>query len=244
MLSLIAASLLSPALYVPPAQEERGYRRIRSGSRIAREGTAEEGGVATQTGVQGLGGSSGIDPSEGGVRKRVTRGCKVAGTTLSDAHACALRASDEAAAAGDYEAASAGLDQLLALDDLAPADRYMLLERHYRIAQDSGDAAQREARLAAMVDSGLMPPDERPGALRALVTMALAARAEDRAATRLGELLTLTPDDARSHANLAALHQRAGRRAEARTAIGQAIEASLRQGQPVPEEWQALASSD
>jgi hypothetical protein len=155
-----------------------------------------------------------------------------------------MLAIDNAINTGEFGTAAAGLDRLLAFDDLVPADRYMLLGHHYRLAEAVGDARLRETRLAAMVDSGLMPADERPAALRSLVAMALAAGSDVRATARLVELLAMTPDDARAHANLAALHQRAGRSGDARIAMRNAIAAAERHGDPVPDDWRALVANN
>ena len=95
-----------------------------------------------------------------------------------------------------------------------------------------------------MVASGRMEEAQRREALRALAGMALNSGREATAVERL-EQLAEAGADARSLANLAALHARAGRMDQARLRMSQAVAQVRQQGQTPAEEWTAfLASSN
>lgn len=221
--------------------------RVMTGTRIAKKpGRRMFYSVATDTGLAGLiggaggAGDSGFDGTGGrGLvirNKRVTE-CRADREEVSEATACALFDADRAMLKQDYAAARAALAPILATRNLNSFDRYYAGHYAYRLAELTNDASGREAALATMLESGRMPEADRPAAEKALVALAVKRGDPAEAVARLEALVKATPDDAFTHANLAALYAEGGRHDQARQRMTTAVSLVRARGQTPPPAW-------
>lgn len=211
------------------------------GSRIGRANETDPRGFVPQirsdTGVAGLGPTSGMDPFAGGTRKITTRSCKSSEARLSLAALCDLAAIQKKMAQGDRAGATGAIYRLVERPDVTAVDRFFAHRFQYQIAETAGDAQGRRDAIGAMLETGAMAPPDALAARRTLVAMAL-ARGDDHAAiAELEQVTRIAPDDARSHANLAALYARAGLHEDARRHMSDAVKLSAAAGQAVPQAW-------
>jgi hypothetical protein len=238
----------SPLGGVEPPYPE--VERIPVGSRIARRVARRPiRSIASESGVAGVfqGDLSHWDGTGGSSlnwRIRLITECVPEHDLVSEEIACILYRVKKSLEVRDFEAAAERLAPLMRRRHLTGWERYYIGYYAYNHAVAVDDGARREAALQLMVASGRMEEAQRREALGALAGMALNSGREATAVERLEQLAELGAD-ARSLANLAALHARAGRMDQARLRMSQAVAQVRQQGQTPAEEWTAfLAGSN
>jgi len=227
--------------------------RVPVGSRIPRRREARpystvtsDGGLAGLLSAPGNNydatGGSGGTPLR--VRNRVVRECVAGDRRVSEATACVLLRVRQSIDAQNYTAAAAALEPLLRSGTLSAIDRYYVASFNYQLAEASDDDARREAALTAMLESGRMPDQDRPNAMRMLARLAAQRGDNAGAIARLERLVVDNPMDARNHADLAWLYVRTGRDSEAVPRMETAVRLARQSGTPVPQAWLAFLSAD
>lgn len=230
--------------------ETEADKLVYAGSRIPRKPELTLSNVATSTGWRGLTPDSGLDAYKD-IKFVRTKTCVVTGAALSKAAACELVPVQKALLANDSATARGFALRLLATPGLTVTDLFVTQSFLYRIAEFAGDAAGRRTALAAMVESGLLGPDDELAAVKTLASMAYSANDRPAALRYYREARLLDRDDTRTLINLAALLQSTGARDEARAYVREAVAVVQRQGGEPPGDWLAnsrraalLAASD
>jgi|GEM_PF-3248489 len=227
--------------------------RVPLGSRIPRRREARPfGTVASESGLAGMISGPGINyDATGGsggtplrVRNRVVRECRAGHAQVTERTACILYRVRQSIDGGDHAAAAAALDPLLRTATLSSIDRYYAASYSYQLAQAMDDDSRREAALTAMLESGRMPQQDRPNAMRMLARIAAQRGDSAGAIARLERLVADNPADPRNHADLAWLYVRAGRDGEAVPRMQTAVRLARQSGQEVPPAWLAFLSAD
>lgn len=233
----------------PRGGVERPYpetERVPLGSRIARRMERRPfRSVATDSGLAGMIGNSGESNWDGtggsghGVRRRLVTECVANHDQVDEDVACILFRVGTYTDASDYDSAAEALAPLLERRHLTSWERYYVGHYAYALAEARQDDGAREHALHLMLASGRMAEVDRRQALRSMAAMALRNGDYPQAISRLESLAELGPDPL-SLANLAALYERAGRGAEARRRMAEAVEFARASGETPPEEWTAF----
>lgn len=217
--------------------------RVMLGSRIPRKpGRRMFNTVATDTGLAGLipGPENNFDATGGmapAFKDRHVKVCKADREQVTEETACAILEARKKMEKGDHEAASKALAPVLASGSISRLDRYYANHYAYLLAERAGDEPGRERALKGMLTSGRMPEVDRPAALKTLVAMALRRGDQTTAIAQLEALVEAAPEDARSLANLAALHAGRGDHARARPLMTAAVAAKQVRGEAPPPSW-------
>ena len=195
--------------------------------------------LASYTGGNGLimNGSEGFDMLAGGVRNRNVRKCRVPGSTITPATACAFADVVRQMDRQDWSAARTRAETIERQRTLNEEERYAVQGYLYRIATASGDKALKERALTNLVAGGHLPREDAIAAARTLAAMRYDAGDQGGALRYFQSLAEIEPADEQTRANIAALYQRAGQYAEAKVAIRQAIQLAQHNGHEVPAAW-------
>lgn len=198
--SLAASSTIQPPLPEPersrqdivvtgPEAEEAEApysetERVPLGSRIARrERVRPFNTVATEQGVAGLVGASGLGNYDGSgganlnIRNRHVRNCRAADRQVREDVACVLLRVDrhtrqrQLDAAQAAQAAQAALAPLLSSGQLNGAERYYVGRYAYRVARARQDDAARAQALELLLASDRLVPADRLHAERTLASI-------------------------------------------------------------------------
>lgn len=240
-------AMLLPLLLMMQSAEEppstvtvtgtRERREATLGSRIGRaRKDFGNGQIATATGVAGLTPRSGMDPFAGPTKAIEVKECR-GDKPLTREALCALADAQNLIVKGDLDQARAVLFRIEDSPASGPPERLAAAQFIYRIAELKGDSALREEALEQMLDSAAMSGTDRLAALRTLVSLALKRQDQSAAIARLRRLLAEAPGDARSLANLAALHAGRGEHQHARPLMHAAVAASRASGETPPVGW-------
>lgn len=231
------------SITVTGAREQR-RREATTGSRLPRrEPLVRFMAVATETGVAGLTPGSGMDPFAGGTRNVTERACRSDDARLSQEAACRFVPIQHFMNSGSFEEARAAIDRLVTSESVTDEERYLAAGYLYRIAVATREDVDREDALRMMIGTTSMAAGDRIVAYRTLISIALRRNDRPAAIDLLEHLVQISPDDARSRANLASLYAESGRSSDAARLVRDAIAVARRKGEPVPAEWLNFASS-
>ncbi len=233
-----AEAAAEPTPIVVSAERER-ETEVLLGSRVPRKQTVKYAGIATNTGTRGLVPQSGMDQGAT-IRTVTTSKCVSDDITMSAAAACIMADAQEAYNAGKFDEAEERFDVIAGNGDFRPEDRLASAQWLYRIADETGDAAQKEYALIQMVGSGVMTPEQEASGRRTLISWALKRKDNLLAQQRLSELDDEGLASPTDLANLAILLRRTGNNNGSQSdseIMQRAINAAERAGTPVQQGW-------
>ncbi len=229
----------------PVEQPYSETERVPLGSRIARRQRQRPfENVASQTGLAGMLPSIKLDfDGTGGpaprFRNRRVLECRAVHEEVSQEVACILFRAKQETDAGNFAAARNALTPLLERRGLSAWERYYGGHYTYLLADAEQDDAGRERALHMMLATGRMEEADRRRAVGALTQIALRS-GDDATAIARFERLVQAQADANSLADLATLYARAGRLAQARTRMAEAVALARQAGQTPPAGWTAF----